>query len=569
MYLAIDIGTSYTKIAGMLEGEWVDLNPEKLIIPTAAAYLPSTGQIYFGNLALRLDDPGAEKVFFFKLNLKRNTHFQLGPFTLGEVIKGFLSFLFIEYLEGKAPPVKTLALSIPNYFGLKSRQILHDAARQVFGLDQIYLVPEPLAGLIAYNTLDKIQPLEGTVLSIDVGGGTTDFSFLDAVGDRQEFILEAQFQIGYDAFSGSELDHAIIRNIFIPLYQMQTGHNIPEKYITGKSLVPKDRQLYNYWLVEAEKFKLEVSRNGSAALYLSDFYKGGSISSYLDQSMFLAYLEPVYRRLQVYCQNLLRDRATRLGLADSDSWHIDSVLLQGGGALAPGVKQIISECFPGLPVILSDSMDMVARGLCCWINHYTQKHNNLKAIYPFDFYREIYDSSEDQTKLERIPFDTANLELDILGRYKILSFSPPPYVSANPESERSLKIYEVAQGEATSTQERFLGMEPVLDVRWPESKLPAHINILLDLNLCRLETDFETVVPTSADKSPSIFRNLSSRQLDALKLIENYKYINPDLINDFSAHLDEQKHYAHSPYDNHAQTVRYKLLCLLQILDSK
>lgn len=567
MYLGIDIGTSYTKIAGLLEGKWVDINPDRLIIPTVAAYLPSTGQMYFGNLALRLDEPGIEKAFFFKLGLKRNTHFQLGPHNLGEVLKGFLSFLFTEYIESKTPPVKTLALSVPNYFGLKSRKFLHDAARQIFNLSHIYLVPEPLAALIAYNTFNKRQPLEGTVLSIDVGGGTTDFSFLDAVGDRQQFLLEAQFQIGYDAFSGSEIDQGIIRNIFIPLYGIQTGHRIPDQYIAGKWLSPQDGQLYNSWLVQAEKFKLEVSRNGFAALYFDDFYKGRSISSHIDQSMFLSYLEPVYKKLQLYCQGLLRNRAALLGLADGDSWHIDHILLQGGGALAPGVKQIISECFPGLPVILSDSPNMVAQGLCCWIDHYFHQPDSLKAIYPFDFYWEIFDSSENQMKLERIPFDTANLELDILGKYKIMSFSPPSH--ENSEGGNSLKIYEVAQGEAITTQERFLGMEPVLDLKWPENEIPAQISIYLNLHLSQVEADLQTGLSPSSHVNTPVLRDFLSGQLESLKLIEQYKYINPELVHDFSVHLQEQKHSSRSLYEDHAQTVRYKLLCLLQILDSK
>ncbi len=567
MYLGIDIGTSYTKIAGLLEGKWVDINPGRLIIPTVAAYLPSTGQMYFGNLALRLDEPGIEKAFFFKLDLKRNTHFQLGPHNLGEVLKGFLSFLFTEFIESKTPPVKTLALSIPNYFGLRSRKILHDAARQIFNLSHIYLVPEPLAALIAYNTLNERQPLEGTVLSIDVGGGTTDFSFLDAVGDRQQFLLEAQFQIGYDAFSGSEIDHGIVRNIFIPLYGIQTGHRIPDQYMAGKWLSPQDGQLYNSWLVQAEKFKLEVSRNGSAALYFDGFYKGRSISSHIDESMFLSYLEPVYRKLQLYCHSLLRNRAALLGLADGDSWHIDHILLQGGGALAPGVKQIISECFPGLPVILSDSPNMVAKGLCCWIDRYSDQPDSLKAIYPFDFYWEIFDSSENQMKLERIPFDTANLELDILGKYKIMSFSPPSH--ENSASGISLKIYEVAQGEAITTQERFLGMEPVLDLKWLEDEIPAQISVYLNLHLSQVEADLQPGFSTSSHVNTPVLRDFLSGQLESLKLIEKYKYINPELVHDFSVHLQEQKHNNRSPYEDHAQTVRYKLLCLLQILDSK
>lgn len=77
MYLGIDIGTSYTKIAGLLEGQWMNINSEELLIPSVAAYLPSSDQLYYGDLALRLDEPGIDKVFFFKLDLKRYAGFRL------------------------------------------------------------------------------------------------------------------------------------------------------------------------------------------------------------------------------------------------------------------------------------------------------------------------------------------------------------------------------------------------------------------------------------------------------------------------------------------------------------
>lgn len=567
MYLGIDIGTSYTKIAGLFEGQWVDSNPEGILIPSLAAYLPSSEQLFYGNLALRLDEPGIDKVFFFKLALKRYVDFRLGPYNLQEVVEGFLSFLYSQYIKPSFPPLKYLALSVPNYFGLKSRQILLDAARKVFALNDVYLIPEPLAALIAFNTLNELQPLGGTILSIDIGGGTTDFSFLDVASDRQEIILESQFQIGYDAFSGSELDHGIIRNIFIPLYQMQTGQSIPEKYITGKSLLARDRQLFNSWLLEAEKLKLEISRNGSAACFLSNFYAGRSISSYIDRDFLLECLEPIYRKFRVYCQSFLRDRASLLGLVVDGQWHIDCILLQGGGSLASGVRQIISECFPAIPVIISDSPDLVARGLCCWNAQHMDRYTSLKTIYPFDFYRTIYDGFDNKTRLEKIPFDTANLELDILGRYKIMTFSPTNE-DLKCENGLSLRIYEVAQGEAISTQERFLGMEAVLDLTGTEKEIPANIDIYLNMSRCRLEIDTQSAGPSWPETGP-LFRDLFSRQLESLKWIENYKYINPDLLEDFAIHLEKQPAHAHIPYDDHAQTVFYKLLCLLQILDSK
>lgn len=158
MHLGIDMGTSYTKIAALSQGEWLDLGQES--IPSVAAYVPATGKLYFGWLALRLDEPSIEKAFFFKLDLKRYPHYYLGPYSLSQVIESFFAFLYHEYIAKQCPELHSLTLAVPNYFGLKARQILLEGARQVFGLREIYLLPEPLAALLAYNTLNPSCPLE-------------------------------------------------------------------------------------------------------------------------------------------------------------------------------------------------------------------------------------------------------------------------------------------------------------------------------------------------------------------------------------------------------------------------
>ncbi len=567
MHLGIDMGTSYTKIAALADGEWLDITSEHSLIPTAAAYSPAAGQLYFGNLALRLDEPGIDKACFFKLDLKRCAQYRLGPYKLAELTEEFLSFLWNTYIKEEITDITSLSLSVPNYFGLNSRRILLDAARKISGLTDIHLIPEPLAALMAYNTLNPSGPLEGAVLSIDMGGGTTDFSFMEAAGHMRELILETQLQIGYDAFSGSELDLGIIRNIFLPLYQIQTGYSIPDSFVTGTSLLPSEKQLYYQWLTEAEQLKLEVSCQGFSALYLSDFYKGASITSYIDQDSFLDRLEPVYERLWLYCQGTLRDRAVSLGLASADRWQLDCILLQGGASLSPGVEQIIKRCFPDIPLIQSQQMNLVARGLCCWNAYYLDRNTRLKTVYPFDFYQEVPDPEQKQSLLAKIPFDTANLELEVRGRYQILSLDTASILREEQDKELALKIYEVAQGEEDITRERFQGMEPVLNLTWQEEQIPDQISVFLNMSLSSLETS-EGYSLMAPEDGFAAFPDFVSRQIDALNLIKDYKYIHPDLIKDFAHHLQEQARRS-SPGDGHAQTLFYKLICLLQILDSR
>jgi hypothetical protein len=106
MHLGIDMGTSYTKIAALSQGEWLDLGQES--IPSVAAYVPATGKLYFGWLALRLDEPSIEKAFFFKLDLKRYPHYYLGPYSLSQVIESFFAFLYHEYIAKQCPELHSL-----------------------------------------------------------------------------------------------------------------------------------------------------------------------------------------------------------------------------------------------------------------------------------------------------------------------------------------------------------------------------------------------------------------------------------------------------------------------------
>lgn len=101
MHLGIDWGTSYTKLGYWDNGRLINLAGEGESIPTVVTFLPSTGRLYFGNPALRLNEPDACSAQFFKLELKRNPGYRLGPFDLPGILQEFFTFLEKEYV---APP---------------------------------------------------------------------------------------------------------------------------------------------------------------------------------------------------------------------------------------------------------------------------------------------------------------------------------------------------------------------------------------------------------------------------------------------------------------------------------
>lgn len=570
MHLAIDFGTSYTKLGYLQDGSFVNLAGDKGSVPSVAAYLPSTGKLYFGSLALRLQEPGVLTARFFKLELKRSPSFRLGPYALPEIIDAFFDYLIEEYAY-PAGTVDSLTLSVPNYFGLRTRRRLIESARHAAANIDVRLVPEPVAALLGHNHYYSSQALEGDILCIDIGGGTTDFSFLSLSGQGRQIMLETQFQIGNDAFSGSEMDRGVLYNIFFPAFGMQTGTRIPDRLIREKNLDPRERYIFNRLMLQAETARIELGQEDHYYCHIPDFYKGQSLGIDLDGELFDAQMAPVFDRLRDYFLNNVLNKAARLGLFHSGLWQLDYVLLLGGASLTRGVAESIAGLCPGVMIISPEERESaVVRGLGAWTEGGLAGKTAIKSIYPFDFYIEKKSPSPESANLDRIPFDTNNLELDMDRIYPIFSFPiQSDYNLAAQPGELRCRIYELTEGEEPdeATPEKFLGQDLVLgadDDYVPEGDM---VTVCLNLKDSRLELTGADPAETIGPDQGNWWRELSDRQLAAAQLVRNYPFIDKRLKNDFEQHLQQtDESYAYKSWED---TALFKMLYLIQILGGK
>ncbi|MGE5389482.1 MAG: Hsp70 family protein [Deltaproteobacteria bacterium] len=571
MDIAIDFGTSYTKLGCLQDGRFLNLAGSDVNIPSVATWLPSTGKLYFGNLALRLQEPGAYTSRFFKLMLKRSPSFQLGPYPLPELMREYFRFLVDEYIKPHGIAVSSLVLSVPNYFGLHARRLLIEAAFAATGTENIRLLPEPAAALLGHNDIHSNQVLTGDVLCIDIGGGTTDFSFLSLSGQGKKILLESQLQIGNDAFSGSELDRGVLRNIFFPAFTMQTGSLIPDDLILEKNLRAHDRYRLNQLMQKAEAARIELSQKGHCRCDIPDFYNGQSLVYDLEPNLFDTQMETIFNRLRDTFLINVRGKAERLGLFKGGRWTLDYVLLLGGASLTRGVKEIISRLCPGVMIISPFERDSaVVRGLCRWSNEDLSNKTVIKNIYPFDFYIEKKSNEADTFCLEKIPFDTGNLELDLEQTYPIFSFPVQSdyNLAANP-GDLHCRVYELSEGEnpAEVTPDRFLGQEMLLGTEDYDNLTGDNVTVYLNLVKSRLEL---TGYDTAARGRKSLLdwqRELPDHQQAAASLLENYPFIDKRLKNDFYQHLQQAN--GSEAYKSWENTVLYKMLYLIQILEGK
>jgi len=570
MHLAIDFGTSYTKLGFWQDGSFVNLAGSSLNVPSVVTYLPSTGMLYFGHLALRLQESGALTARFFKLMLKRNPSFHLGPYSLPEIMAGFFDYLLQEYVKPRETVVDSLVLSVPNYFGLRTRRLLVDAARTATGSRNIHLVPEPVAALLGHNDSHPGQILEGDVLCIDMGGGTTDFSFLSLSGRGRQILLETQFQIGNDAFSGSEMDRGILRNIFFPAFTMQTGALIPDELIKEKNLESRDRYRLNRLMQQAEAVRIKLGQNGISHCDIPDFYNGQSLLYTLEPEMFDNQMQPVFSRLRDYFSNNVKSKAERLGILQGGHWNLGYVLLLGGASQTRGTFEMINDLCPGIMIISPAERDCaVVRGLCAWAEDSLAVKPSIKNIYPFEFYIEKKTDQAEAIKLDKIPFDTGNLELNVDETYPIFSFplSSDYNLAAHP-GDFHCRIYELGEGEKPdeATSEKFLGQEIVLGAEDDYAITGDSVTVCLNLGQSCLELA-GCEINAANRKIADWWQKLPDQQRAAAQLVKDYPFIDKRLKNDFSQHiqtLDDP-----CPYKSWDNTALYKMLYLIQILGGK
>lgn len=566
MHLGIDFGTSYTKLGYIKNSRFINLAGPGAQIPSLVVYLPNQAKkLYFGKIAQRLNEPGATQARFFKLELKRNPGFRLGEYTLEDIIREYFIFLRDEYVQPGGEKIDSVTVSVPNYFGLRARSILMQAISASFAVQEIYLLPEPVAALLGYNHRQPANYLKGAILCIDIGGGTTDFSFVSLSRSRDEIVMESQFQIGHDAFSGSELDRGVLRLILNPLFRMQHSYEIPSPIISEKNLQGAERYWFNRLMATAEEVKIRMSRQNSAYFNIPGFYQEDSLVFSLSAEIFLAQLDSFFFRLKHYIIHHVRERAEYLGLYREGRFALDYLLLLGGASQTRGIKELISDLCPGPEIICPHDLSFnVVRGLCLWKQEYMPSAIRVKSIYPFNFYIEKWDGAKAGTVLQKIPFDTENLELDIGSRYKIFTFPlHSPYNLANQPDRLKLRIYELAQGDSRASVQHFMGQDLVLQLDCPEMDSDM---VDLYLNLGNSVIELGEGYKTSPIPAAKPFAHFFARQETVLEYLSLYPGSNPELLRDYAGYLQQYHNLAASSNQDYSILLIFKLLAFLQLL---
>lgn len=406
-HCGVDFGTTNSTVGLCAGGEAPFLIPtegEHLTIPSALFFSLEDGSVHFGRSAVHEYMDGAEGRFMRALKsvlgtslMKETTQVGRERMTFQGLIGRFLRNLRqqLEAHQGSAPDA--VVLGRPVYFidgneeaDRTAQNQLEEAARAE-GFKHIEFQFEPVAAAMHF---ERELNAESLALIMDIGGGTSDFSVLRlspersrAMDRRDDILSTSGVHVG-----GTDFDRQL--NIAKVMPEMGLGsltkdgkRQLPVWYFNDMATWHKINLLYTPKTMRdiaalkreaAEPHKLDIyehlleNRSGhrlaaqveSAKIELTDAMD--AVISLVEPGLSLQV--PVGRQeFDLACSEL----SVRIGVAMDEALQlagvtraeIDTVVMTGGGALVPLVRNIAETRFPHARVTQTDRFGAVGLGL--------------------------------------------------------------------------------------------------------------------------------------------------------------------------------------------------------------
>ncbi|MCT7993152.1 Hsp70 family protein [Laspinema olomoucense] len=227
-----------------------------------------------------------------------------------------------------AIPLSNVVITVPAYFNDAQKQATKTAG-MLADINVLRLIHEPTAACLAQN--HRVAKNE-TLLIADLGAGTFDLSIIE-VEDKVFEVLEIQ---GDNSLGSADLDD-ILYQYFATKIEQETGYEIASDRFAATRL----RQA-------CEELKIELSTRKAWTIQLPQFMKGTTIDLELTRQELEQLAAPWLNKIRQTCQKITHKP--------------HRVLLIGGGAVMPAVRQCIRDVFGQEASADLDPLTAVARG---------------------------------------------------------------------------------------------------------------------------------------------------------------------------------------------------------------
>jgi molecular chaperone DnaK (HSP70) len=329
MILGIDFGTS-NSCCSYFDGKNVKVITNEYgneIYPTCIAFNKSSDEILYGNSAydLRL----SKDVTVIK-NIKRyigsdETEIEimynnsLKKFTINEIVVLYLNYLKNISKNFIGNIVKDIVITVPAYFSNIERNRIKKCC-ELANLNVIRIINEPTSAILAYCWKFLNGCLETrNILVIDCGGGTTDYSIINA--DFSENLFEVINIYGDNNLGGNNLTDNLYDYILNEIYLKY------KKY-------PNTLKLSKIWNV-CDNLKRRLSFNEKDLMIIENVVDEHDFSIVISRSKFYYINKKVFDKIK---EDIIK-------VTENRSILIDEIILVGGTTRIPLFIDICKEIF--------------------------------------------------------------------------------------------------------------------------------------------------------------------------------------------------------------------------------
>ncbi len=226
-----------------------------------------------------------------------------------------------EYLGEK---ITDAVITVPAYFNDSQRKATKEAGT-IAGLNVLRIINEPTAAALAYG-LDKKK--EETVLIVDIGGGTSDFSVLE-VGDGTFEVLSTD---GNRFLGGKDYDQKITEHL-IKNFKDEHGFSLEN-----------DKMAMQRLMDASENAKKELSSTNETEINLPFISMSNSgplhLTTKITKSKFEGLIEDLTKDIIPHLDAVLKG-------SGKNKNEINEIVMVGGSTRIPLVQQIVSDYFNG------------------------------------------------------------------------------------------------------------------------------------------------------------------------------------------------------------------------------
>ena len=405
--LGIDFGTSNSAMAWLgPEGKarLVPLEGEALAMPTAVFYNAEDSHTHFGRDALKHYLEGTEGRLMRSLKsllgsplLLETTQIGHQQISFQDIIATFLATLRERAAQHLGGAPRRVVMGRPVHFvdddperDAQAEASLRQAVQSV-GFDEVSFQLEPIAAALDY---EQRLTKESTVLVVDLGGGTSDFTVVRLGPERMhkanrsaDILATSGVHIG-----GTDYDRQLNLAQVMPLlgyrhlgpeqrevpsrvfFDLATWHLIHWQY-QPRAIAHAKTLLSNYSNPRLHERLMQVlsERHGHLMAHEVEQAKIRCSVQLADTSMNLAVIEknlhvPLgLQDMQLHLRELLtrtvacaRECVQRAGLSDAS---LDAIYLTGGSSALRTLQHALQAEFVGVPLVEGDLFGGVALGL--------------------------------------------------------------------------------------------------------------------------------------------------------------------------------------------------------------